>query len=216
MFDYSIGEDKKWYILYSGVYLFEDSTTKEWESSMDKFGGTVFLYDAENMKVPVSQAKKYKVPRINLEIMTDALKKRFPDTHRHFVSFGKRYFDKNDKRNENINKFNVRLERLGYSIVEKIVRVKSGVFVNSEGEAIEYKYDDCDTDGDIIHFIHTVGKGYNRIVMISGDGDMEQPLKYVMDNYSSEVWIIAHRETMSNIYRNYNYIFIDELLKDGQ
>jgi uncharacterized LabA/DUF88 family protein len=197
------------YIIVESIYLRTHATSKE--IAMSKIGGTLFLYDSENMKVPVSQMRKYKTPRINLEKMTESLKKRFRDAHHHFVSFGRRYFNKDDKRNENIDKYNARLQSLQYSIVEKTARLKSSSIINN-GEEIEYEYEDCDMDGEIIHFIHTVGKNYDRIVMISGDSDMKPALDFVMKEYNVEIWIVAHKETISNLYRDYNVINIGDLV----
>jgi len=75
-------------------------------------------------------------------------------------------------------------------------------------------YIDCDMDGEIIHTIHTLGKEYSRVIMISGDSDMKDSLDYIRDNYDVEVWIVSHQENLSNKYSDHNVISIEDLLKN--
>jgi uncharacterized LabA/DUF88 family protein len=177
--------------------------------------GTLFLYDSENMKVPMLQSDDYEVPRINIEELTNRLRKRFRDTHHHFISFGRRYFGENNKRNEPIDRYNKRLRSMHYSIVEKDARIKKNTVV-VDGKRITYKYEDCDMDGEIIHIIHTLGKDYSRVVLISGDGDMKPSLDYIHDTFGVEIWIVSHKETVSNKYKKENNVLtIKELLAKG-
>ena len=177
--------------------------------------GTLFLYDSENMKVPSLERNRYTVPRINMERLTEKLKNRFMDTHQHFISFGKRYYGDRNDRNKPIDKYNLRLEKMQYTIIEKNARIKSNT-VKNNGKKMTYEYEDCDMDADIIHTIHTIGPEYSRVVMISGDSDMKQALDYIKDKYSVEIWIVAHRENISSQYKNDNVIFIDNLLKEDR
>lgn len=188
---------------------FHNTTYKE-----DDVGksGTLFLYDSENMKVPVKEQNNYEVPRVNIEKLTELLKHRFMDTHNHFISFGKRYYGEDNKRNQPIDRYNKRLEKLQYTIIEKNARVKSNT-VTSNGERMTYQYEDCDMDANIIHVIHTIGKDYSRVVLISGDSDMKQALEYIRDEYSVEIWVVSHKENLSHEYNNNNVITIGELFK---
>jgi uncharacterized LabA/DUF88 family protein len=67
-------------------------------------------------------------------------------------------------------------------------------------------------DGEIIHYIHTIGKKYARVVLISGDSDMKPAMDYIRDNYGVETWVVAHKESMSNLYRNGNFVLIEDIL----
>jgi hypothetical protein len=175
--------------------------------------GTLILYDSENMKVPALQAGEYKVSRISIEKLTDSIKSVFKDTHHHFVSFGKRYYGKKNEKNERIDRYNRRLYSLGYTIIEKMARIKSNT-VLVDDKLVTYEYEDCDMDGDIIHMIHTMGKDYSRVILISGDGDMKPSLDYIKENYKTEVWIVSHPENLSRVYKNDNVMDIAELLTE--
>ncbi len=178
---------------------------------MHKYG-TLILYDSENMKVPTLQVSEYEIPRINIEDLVSSIKSRFKDTHYNFISFGKRYYGKNNSRNDRIDRHNKRLEGIGFTIVEKNAWIKSNT-VLVDGKKVTYEYEDCDMDGEIIHSIHTLGKEYARVILVSGDSDMKPALDYIRDMYDVETWVVSHRENLSNAYRDYNTIGIAELLK---
>ena len=167
--------------------------------------GTLVLYDSENIKVPIQKAgkSKYIIPRVNMKSLTESIRKRFHDTHYNFISFGKKYHKGDVERNKGILKFNETLTSLGYSIVEKIVSLNKNIVIEDGVKKLHY-YEECDMDGEIIHTIHTIGKLYSRVIMVSGDNDMKCALDYIRDVYGVEVWIIAHAENLSNSYKEEN------------
>ncbi len=172
---------------------------------------TLVLYDAENMKVPLIQMNNFIVSRINMEDFTRRVKDFFPDINYNFISFNKRHYWTKDKRNDLINKHKFNLEKMGYTVVEKTVSTKSNVILEG-GKRRVYEYEECDMDAEIIHHIHTLGKRYSRIILVSGDRDMKTSLDYIKEQYNSEIWIISHKERLSAVYKENNVLELQVLM----
>ncbi len=182
---------------------------------IDGISGTLVLYDSENISIPIKKGYNYKVVKVDIKLMTAKILDTFPDTHHSFIAFNKTYYNKKDKRILATNRFKETLMRLGYIVIEKVTNTKKEV-VRVDGISKIHSYEECDMDGEIIHYIHTLGKSFSRIVLISGDSDMEPALKHIREEYGIEVWIISHIENMSNIYKdNYNTMGLDKLMYKG-
>ena len=169
--------------------------------------GTLVLYDSENMKVPVKKSAKtgYTVPKVDMKTLTGKILARFPDTHYSFVAFSKTYHSDKDPRIAASNRFKKTLEDLGYFVVEKVTTTKSEVAIRN-GRKVINLYEECDMDGEIIHYMHTVGKNFGRVILISGDSDMKPTIDHLISEYMVEVWIISHSENLSRKYIDENNV----------
>lgn len=173
--------------------------------------GTLVLYDSENMKVPSYKKEEHLVFRIDMKLLRDKICERFNDVSYHFIAFSKRYPKRNDKRNKVIDQHNEMLRTIGFTIVEKTSSKKSNVIIE-DGARRVYEYEECDMDGEIIHTIHTLGPIYSRVILLSGDKDMKTSLDYIREHYGVEIWVISHKERLSNEYSDSNVIELHELL----
>ena len=181
---------------------------------IDNKSGTLILYDSENIKVPVKKSSRggYSIPKVDMRVLTGKITDRFPDTHYSFIAFNKTYHSGKDPRIAASNRFKKTLEELGYTVIEKETATKTEV-ATIDGKKTIKEYEECDMDGEIIHFIHTLGKDFGRVILISGDSDMKPALDHIAEKYNTEVWVIAHEENMSNMYREeHNTMGLEELI----
>ena len=174
--------------------------------------GTLVLYDAENLKIPKEVARSYAIPHVDIEKLTDSIKNYFGDIHYDFVSFGKRFYDFEEKKNAAIDRHNSRLKKLGYTIIEKTIMKKEGI-IRIDGKRTVYTYEEGDLDSMIVFYILAKGKDYDRVVLVSGDYDMSVSLNFLKSEYGTEVWIISHKERLSRKYKdNDNTLSLDYLI----
>lgn len=135
--------------------------------------------------------------------------KTFPDVHFNFHAFAKA-FSKDDQRYGKNIRFLDFLRSQGFEVVEKIVKKLDNI-IDIKGTRTVYEYEECDMDGEIIHAIHTLGSKYQRLIILSGDDDMLNALKYVQEHYGTEIIVIAHKENMSNNLKQFRSIALHEL-----
>lgn len=177
--------------------------------------GTLVLYDMENLKTPINRNKgRYIVSRVDLLDVKESLRRVLSDTHFHDIAFVKTYHDK-DKRWYKNNKFFNFLKSKGFEVVEKITKRANNV-ITTGGEKFVYSYEECDMDANIIHHMLTLGREYSRVVLLSGDDDMFDSLKYLQEELGTEIITIAHKENMSNRMKEFRFIYLHELLDRGQ
>jgi uncharacterized LabA/DUF88 family protein len=176
---------------------------------MSRFG-TLVLYDVENLKTPLSRKKgAYIVSRVDLLEVREAIRKTLPSTHFNDIVFVKSYH-KSDKRWAKNNRFFDFLRNKGFEVEEKITKKSKNVIVK-DGKKFVYTYEECDMDANIIHNILTLGSKYSTIILLSGDDDMYNSLKYAEDN-GTEIVVIAHMENMSDRMKEFDNIFLHDLL----
>lgn len=177
--------------------------------------GTLVLYDMENLKTPIKQSKgRYIISRVDMIDIKESLRRVLNDTHFNDIAFVKTYHEK-DKRWYKNNKFFNFLKTKGFYVVEKITK-KANNIITTGGDKFVYSYEECDMDANIIHHILTLGREYSRVVLLSGDDDMLESLKYLQTELGTEIVVIAHKENMSKKLKEFRSIYLHELLDRGQ
>jgi len=176
---------------------------------MSKFG-TLVLYDVENLKTPINKEKgDHRIPRVDLLDVRESIRKALPSTHFNDIVFVKSYH-KSDKRWLKNKRFFNFLKHKGFEVKNKITKKSKNIIVK-DGKKSIYTYEECDMDADIVHDILTIGKEYSTIILLSGDDDMYNSLKYV-ENTGTEIIVIAHIENMSEKMKKFETIFLHDLL----
>jgi len=168
---------------------------------------TLILYDRENIKVPRSKSW-YEVPFINIEVLFSRIKEEFPSLEYKFIVFAK---DKSETDPKSHEKMVYEMTRLGIDIILKKPK-ESESTIDIDGKEIKYKYEECDMDGSIIHEMHKGAEAYDRIILISGDGDMYEPLKYIMEKFGADVIVISHKERLSSKYSDITTITFSDFI----
>ncbi len=177
---------------------------------MTKFG-TLVLYDVENLKTPLNVKKgDYIISRVDLLEVRESIRKTLKSVHFNDIVFVKSYH-KSDKRWSKNNRFFDFLRNKKFEVEEKITKKAKNV-ITTGGKRVVYTYEECDMDANIIHSILTLGREYEKIILLSGDDDMYSSLKYAQENFNSDITVIAHRENMSEKMKEFEYIYLDQLL----
>ena len=173
--------------------------------------GTLVLVDLENLKTPMRKTeKRYLEPKVDVMMIQEALRKTLHDTHYHFIAFAKRYATGDVRYGKNI-RFIDFLKSQQFEVVAKTTKkLRNKIIVDGKDQV--YSYEECDMDAEIVHVIHTVGKNYSRIILMSGDSDMKCALDYITQEHGTEVVIIAHKENLSRVYKDYRCIYLHELM----
>lgn len=176
-------------------------------------GGTLVLYDAENLKTPLSKKKgKYILSRVDMLETKEQIRKTFKDTLHVEIAFVRAYHQTDHRFKKNERFFSL-LENNGFEVVrKKIKKAKNIVYV--DGRKFVYAYEECDMDAKIIHTILTIGRDFERIILLSGDDDMYDSLKYLKDEYGTDIVVIAHKENLSGKMKEFNHIFLHDLLNN--
>ena len=173
--------------------------------------GTLVLYDVENLKTPLDTKKgSYVLSRVDLLEVKESLRRVLDSVHFHDIAFVRAYH-KSDKRHGKNHRFFDFLRIKGFEVEEKITKKAKNTVV-SNGEKFVYSYEECDMDANIIHSMMTIGKDYSRIVLLSGDDDMYNSLKYMQDTLGTEIIVIAHKENMSEQMKNFSHMYLHELV----
>jgi len=178
-------------------------------------GGTLVLYDAENLKTPLTKNKgEYILSRVDILETKEKIRRTFNDVLHVEIAFVRAYHhtDHRYKRNE---RFFSMLESNGFEVVRKKIK-KAKNIVHVDGKKFVYTYEECDMDAKIIHTILTIGREFERIILLSGDDDMYDSLKFVKDEYGTEVIVIAHKENLSGKMKEFKHIFLHELLNNKE
>jgi len=174
-------------------------------------GGTLVLYDAENLKTPLTKKKgEYVLSRVDIIETRNQIRRAFNDVLHVDIAFVRAYHHTDHRYKKNERFFSM-LESSGFEIVRKKVK-KAKNLVHVDGKKFVYSYEECDMDAKIVHTILTLGKKFERIVLLSGDDDMYDSLKFLKDEYGIEIVIIAHMENLSHKMKDFKYIYLHELL----
>ncbi len=173
--------------------------------------GTLVLYDVENLKTPLNRKKgDYILSRVDLLEVDESIKKVLPDVHYHNIAFVRAYHI-SDKRWDKNERFFSFLENNGFEVIKKKTK-KAKNIITSNGKKFVYTYEECDMDANIIYSMLTLGIKYKRVILLSGDDDMYETLKYMEETLKTDIIVIAHRENLSEKMKKFRYIYLHELL----
>jgi hypothetical protein len=180
---------------------------------MSKFG-TLVLYDVENLKTPLNTKRgDYILSRVDLLEVDESIRRVFDDVHYNNFAFVRSYHEKDRRWSKNDKFFNF-LKSSGFTVVEKRTKKAKNV-ITTDGKKFVYSYEECDMDANIVHHILTLGRDYARVILLSGDDDMHESLKYIQEQCGTEVVVIAHKENMSNVMKEFKHMYLHELIERG-
>ena len=176
--------------------------------------GTLVLYDMENLKTPLNRKKDdYILSRVDLLEVRESIRRVFDSVHYNDIAFVKAYHH-SDKRSGKNSRFFDFLRNKGFEVEEKITK-KGNNIIEIKGKKLVYSYEECDMDANIIHSILTLGRDYARVILLSGDDDMYNSLKFLQDELGTEVIVVAHKENMSNTMKGFRHMYLHELIDRG-
>lgn len=176
--------------------------------------GTLVLYDVENLKTPLNRKKgDYIVSRVDLLEVKESIRRVLDSVHFQDIAFVKSYHHSDHRYQKNQRFFDF-LRNKGFEVEEKQTKKAKNV-VSSKGERFVYSYEECDMDANIIHSMLTLGRDYDRVILLSGDDDMYNSLKFLQDEFKTDIIVMAHKENMSEKMKTFEHIYLHELLERG-
>lgn len=160
---------------------------------------TLVIYDMENIKK--ASGTTGETLRTNFKFDFKKLKAtiedKFPDTmfsHSIFMAI----------KTESEEKFANALKYMGHYVTTKRTREKTAYY-----EGAKYKFKDNDMDAHIVSFMERFSDNYQNVLLVSGDGDLEQVLTHIK-NKGKYVFVLGWKDNMSGKLKKFPHLHIDD------
>ena len=162
---------------------------------------TLVIYDIENIKKASGSQREANSDRSNFKFdflkLKNTIEEEFPGimySHCAFMAL----------KDGGEEKFANALRYAGYYVATKRARLKTAKF-----EGRKYKFYDNDMDAHIVSFLERFSDNYDNIVIVSGDGDLENVLGHVRDK-GKFVFVVGWMDNMSGKLKKFPHLFLDE------
>jgi len=162
---------------------------------------TLVIYDIENIKTSDNSKTNKDSKKFDLLELREKIESKIEDNDFKHVLFMA-------LTSEGTFRFKDFMMYHGFDVI-----TKKGLKKKNKFNGVSYEYYDNDIDAKIVTYCMQYGCNYDNIVLVSGDGDMSNLVKYLLD--CAYVTVCSWKDNLSYKLINiaHQYVYIEDLLK---